>query len=512
MSDHRHTGSTGPTIILIGGPMTVDDGSSLDSRQPVAGDPTSHVTQASLATSLLWWLTASSLVGRLLDSAGESAFALLVGQRSVVELRHDGSLRRTGLRALLPGGTTELELIRTSFDEPLPDSYTEAHRLASWNGTVMGTVGFKTRSPNHRWRFLKGNEFYLDKAGEKIGASILIDTSETLTQGGDLLPDRYADFEKRRLMGDNSILVMPHTHRSESLVRGYLAWVRDGRPAAEKFSPQVTSWDPTAPPNPVHYTCPVPVEAQFGVTGLVQGGEWRDPSDLEAARALLQARYDLKIGIWDLVGNPTLRSALLSSTPQAPAPEEAAAVPAAAARRAQKRVAARAAEKAEAERSLDQIAAFFGPLEVLGWKRPLEGRGFMHLPLTDDYPRWPGDDPSPLAQLEFEVGKRQSTVRVFTILYNQVDISRYVTDRRETLEDIAVPDRCPLGANPRPILWRAPGGWADDIDWPQRIAALSERTFRWRAALHDLCGQCRRAHAKKFQRPHHNHPENSSAQ
>ncbi|WP_406122349.1 hypothetical protein OHQ89_10005 [Streptomyces canus] len=509
MSDRQPTDSTGPMIILIGGPMTVDDGSSLDSRQPVAEDTTSHVTHASLATSLLWWLTASSLVGRLLDSAGASAFALLVGQRSVVELRHDGSLRRTGLRAVLPGGTTELDLIRTSFDEPLPETYTETHRLESWNGTVMGTVGFKTKAPSRRWRFLKGSEFYLDRAGERIGAAVLIDTSETLTQVGDLLPGRYAEFEKRRLTGDNSVLVMPHTHRSESLVRGYLAWVRGGRPAAEKISAPVTTWDPTAPPDPVHYTCPVPIEAQFGVTGLVQDGEWRDPSDLEAARALLQARYDLKIGIWDLVGNPTLRSALLSSTLQAPAPAEVAPIPAGAAQRAQKRVTARTIEKAEAEHSLNQIATSFGPLEVQGWKRPAERRGFMRLPLTDDYPRWPGDDPFPLVQLEFEISKRQSSVSVSTILYNQVDVSQYVTDRRETFESIAAPDRCQLG-NSRPILWRALGGWADDVDWLQRTTALAEHTRRWRAALQELCSQCRHAHAKKFQRaqlpPHDGEP------
>lgn len=505
MSGHQHASSTGPTIILIGGPMTVDDGSSLDSRQPVANDPTSHVTHASLATSLLWWLTASSLVSRLLDSAGDSAFALLVGQRSVVELRHDGSLRRTGLRAVLPGGTTELELIRTSFDEPLPDSYAEAHRLESWDGTLMGTVGFKTKPPSRRWRFLKGNEFYLAKAGKRIAATVLIDTSETLTQGGNLLPDRYADFEQRRLTTDKSILVMPHTHRSESLVRGYLAWVHEGRPAAQKITAPVTTWDPTAPPDPVHYTCPVPIEAQFGVTGLVQDGEWRNPSDLEAARALLQARYDLKIGIWDLAENPTLRSALLSPTPQTPAPARVAPVPAGAAKRAQKRVTAKIAEKVQAQNSLDQIAAHLRPLEAQGWKRPTEGRGFMLLPLTNEYPQWPGDDPSPLVQLEFEVSKRQSLVSAFTILYNQVDISQYVTERQGIFEEIAAPDRCQLG-NSHPILWRAPGGWADDVDWPERTATLSERTLHWRAALEDFCSQCRHAHGKKFHwspRPFH---------
>ena len=66
----------GTRIILIGGPMTVDDGSTLDSRQPVTGDPGSSVRLASLASSLLWWTTVSSLVGQILDSAGNDPYAL----------------------------------------------------------------------------------------------------------------------------------------------------------------------------------------------------------------------------------------------------------------------------------------------------------------------------------------------------------------------------------------------------------------------------------------------------
>ena len=73
-------------------------------------------------------------------------------------------------------------------------------------------------------------------------------------------------------------------------------------------------------PDPIAYTCPVPVQADFTVTGLVQNGEWQDPSDLEAARSLLQASDDLKIGIWDLVGNATLRRTLLEAVPSAPPP------------------------------------------------------------------------------------------------------------------------------------------------------------------------------------------------
>ncbi len=124
MTDNSH-GSLriGRTIILIGGPMTVDDGSTLDSRQPVTGDPGSSVRLDSLASSLLWWTTVSSLVGQILDSAGDDPYALVIGNRSVVELRQDGRLRRLGLRSILSGGTSTVELIRTHRHEPLPAGY-----------------------------------------------------------------------------------------------------------------------------------------------------------------------------------------------------------------------------------------------------------------------------------------------------------------------------------------------------------------------------------------------------
>ena len=77
MTDNPHDPPrVGQRIILIGGPMTVDDGSTLDSRQPVTGDPASNVTRVSLATSLLWWTTASSLVGQILDSKENDPYAL----------------------------------------------------------------------------------------------------------------------------------------------------------------------------------------------------------------------------------------------------------------------------------------------------------------------------------------------------------------------------------------------------------------------------------------------------
>lgn len=72
------------------------------------------------------------------------------------------------------------------------------------------------------------------------------------------------------------------------------------------------------------------------MTGLIKDGLWQDPSDLEAARALLQARFDLRIGIWDLASNPTLRKTLLDGQPSTPAPADPVPIPNAAAGRARR--------------------------------------------------------------------------------------------------------------------------------------------------------------------------------
>ena len=43
------------SIILIGGNMVLDDGSELDSRQPIADDPKSEFSLKALQNSRDWW-------------------------------------------------------------------------------------------------------------------------------------------------------------------------------------------------------------------------------------------------------------------------------------------------------------------------------------------------------------------------------------------------------------------------------------------------------------------------
>ncbi len=504
--------SNAVTVVLIGGPMTVDDGSTLDSRQPIIGDPSSRITRASLATSLLWWTTVTSLVNPILDSSAPDAFALVIGSRSVVEVRPDGDLRRIRLRSLLPGGSTTADVLRC-IDEPLPDGYelVAQENFQQWKESdgykrVEILFGYRIHRGSERWVFLDRGEYYLHLAAPRMRPCVIVDTSwgEEIDEEGkehEPFAGSFREFEKKRMAGREVVVVMPHTHRTEVFLQKYVKWVAAGRPEdnSARWSPPLpTSWDPTAPPDPVRYSCPVPVEAQFKVTGFLRDGEWRNPADLEAARSLLQARYDLKIGIWDLVNNATLRRTLLEAVPPDELPPTSIEVPSAAAQRAQRQVARRMAERAREEEARHSIDAPLRPLSDIGWTN-LIPRCDLCLPLTDLVPlstirraaSWPDDEPYPLVQLELTISKRYCDVSVFTIMYNQVDLRRYVHARRELLEEIAAPDACDLTGSGTISLYRRPGGWADDVDWSTVSAAIADRSSRWREAFEDLCQECR---------------------
>ena len=364
MSGPDAPGQDGPTVILIGGPMTADDGTMLDSRQPMDGDPSCQVIRSGLAGSLLWWITATSVVSPILDSAGDDAFALIIGTRSVTELRPDGTLKRTSLRSFLPGGTTNVELIRSA-DQPLPARYTPVPE--SPFGQVNGILGVDRGQGGRRWRFFNGNEFYLPHAAPLITPAVIIDTSKSLMDGAEVNTRQLENLHHARFLSSNTVLVLPHIHRAEALITAYHQWAarRWYGPSGAQADAQ---WDPDAPPDPIRYTDLVPIRADFRITGLSHAGTWQDHADLEAARRLLQARYDLKIGIWDLARNPVLRRTLLQATPIPDTPAETTPVPAAAARRAQRRVTAALAEEASRRQALAEIAAHLAPLYEQGWE------------------------------------------------------------------------------------------------------------------------------------------------
>jgi hypothetical protein len=97
------SGPATPMFLLIGGEMLVEGGHKVDTRQPLDGDEWGEAMMRTLANSWLWWNIASSVVLPILEAAGPEAYALIVGQKSVLDLKGDGSTTRTGLKALLTG-------------------------------------------------------------------------------------------------------------------------------------------------------------------------------------------------------------------------------------------------------------------------------------------------------------------------------------------------------------------------------------------------------------------------
>lgn len=136
-----------PLIVLVGGVMTLADGSRLDSRQEIEGDPESRAIRRSMARSWLWWMTTSSLVMPILDERGPDAYALLIGERSVIDLRRDGGVRRIGLGVLLQGGVDRISVTRTSMDDSLPAGYEDVTTLRAWNGESLGPSELNAASP-----------------------------------------------------------------------------------------------------------------------------------------------------------------------------------------------------------------------------------------------------------------------------------------------------------------------------------------------------------------------------
>ncbi|MHB1783673.1 MAG: hypothetical protein ACYCTE_13520 [Acidimicrobiales bacterium] len=486
------------TIVLVGGEMKLEDGSTIDTRQTIEGDPACHAIHSSLAGSLWWWTTTISLVEPLLRMGSGDLFALVIGNRTVTDPRGSGA-KRTGLSKFLPGGSTELEITRVMKDAPFPRGFEELWHDNDQEGRVWSRIGVKVKDPSRHWRFLKGNEFYLPRVGATVDPSVLVDTSESTVSGERMYSGRYAQFEKARLFAERMVIVMPHTQRTESLVRGYLRWVTNGRPTPRY--PSQPAWDPDAPPDPTRFTRVTPASATFAVTGLVRGGEWVDPGPLEAARQLLEARYDLKIGIWDLVDNDILRNSLLETIPKSVVPSAPVVVPTAATTRAARQVDEVLDERAEERSAMARISAQMGPLDAIGWKASETDRGwFRTFPLTEPVQRWGANRPDALARLEMSIKKRSAAITAFTVMYNLgISVAEYAAERTSLFERLAWPASIAVHEG-HPVVWTASGGWGDDVDWTEWVGLLAEKTGLWREAFSELAERCLRVQREQEER------------
>ena len=80
-----------PTVVLVGGTLTLSDGSRIDSRQRLKDASTARAVRGALVASSDWWATVASLVVPSLDDT-HGGFAL-ADSHSVTRVARDGSVR-----------------------------------------------------------------------------------------------------------------------------------------------------------------------------------------------------------------------------------------------------------------------------------------------------------------------------------------------------------------------------------------------------------------------------------
>jgi hypothetical protein len=474
-----------PTIILVGGTFTADTGEHLDSRQPFADDPRSTTARQALAGSELWWLVTASLVLPLLDAEGDDSFAIAGGAKSVVTPRPDGTVRRRRLASVLQGG------VRPS-------------------------------KSNGRWKVTYGAGLW-----REVDTHVLVDTTSMFWQYASALDD-YGEFEQNWLRQKNLIIVGVHTHADTIYLNGYTEWVAAGRPQ-QAGGPQLPRRQSSA--DGLHAV--LPVQAEFRVTGVVQNGTWIDPAPLEAARALLQARFDLRLGIWDLVTNDTLRATLLNETP----------IPAAPVTLAQKtvgaheRTAAWRAQRTEKQKSADAyrqaMSQRLSALDAYGWTTALPGvRGDVDpvhpyrrsllvavAPDCDDpeaHPRHPRLQPgTPILWIQLEIVPYAiSTTRVELVAPPvpgttcKTIVPAFYERQMPQLTKIATPypsSGCTTfhsgGYTTYELMGFGGSVGVGKADWAQRIASVADRTSAWLELFAPLSKKCREAITAANPRP-----------
>ncbi|MBE5469514.1 hypothetical protein E3G67_001443 [Mycobacteroides abscessus] len=459
-----------PTIVLIGGRYTTDGGDQLDSRQPFADDTHSSIPLKTLSTSELWWDTVSSLVLPLLEARGDDAVAKIGGPRTLMSPNPNGPVLRRRLAGVLPGG------VRTP----------------------------KKRAG--RWRLVEMSQMWEDDED----AAVVVDTWGWYWFNAMSASD-FAHFEKTWLSQDNLVIVAPHTHAATVFLDGYIQWVAEGRyPHTLDMPLPPYNWDLGQIPV-------VPIEADFHVTGVLQDGSWVDPAPLEAARALLQTRFDLRIGLWDLATNDTLRTTLLREAPVLAAPETVASRPSPVVAHEQRMKADRTPEQVERDDAWAAAAEVLKTLDAHGWTADLpdsagnvdpDAKYTRSLPLAfvpeldpaDDRPRHPALRPGkPILWLHCSFRPAvEHTVGLIVVPPTSqrlhYEIGMFFFDNRLEFESASAPYDANgvTSGGRRGVTFHsiARFGGPDPAGWQDRIEFIKQKTQTWRTLLLPVIDMC----------------------
>lgn len=321
------------TVVLIGGTATLIDGGEIDTRSAHEDDPLSSVAHAVAANSTDWWETATSLVGPMVDATDHLKQASVFGKRTVARVEATGETKRQRLSTFLEGGVAAVkdETVTKRFDDAdwLLNSY-ELHAKRQLN--------------------------------EDLRCNLFVSTDEemfTVRYEKQPLFERFETF-----VDPGSVLIVPHTRLVERFLQAYSEHVNLSRaPAMGHFL------EPENERSLAEHHPPIATNATFQVTGLFAANNWQSPTALEAARRLMQTRFDLQLGLWDVVNDEPLREALLDEKPLAAVGQETVPLPGSYLSYAKSKIAEREQHERDAEEEqnalLEQASTM---LSAKGWR------------------------------------------------------------------------------------------------------------------------------------------------
>lgn len=267
------------TVILIGGTAQLAGGGDIDTRREYLTDPLCNVPHRVAANSLLWWEAATSLVIPMIDSTDHLSQASIFGQRTLAEVSPVGETKRKRLMSVLEGTVAAVK----------DETVAKAFKDAAW---LLSTYDLHNKR----------------RLNDDLKCQLFVSTDASLFTASWANQPLFRAFE--RFVEPGSVLIVPHTRLVERFLNAYSEWVNLARePNITDFLVEEDAVDlaKAAPPSTS--------SATFEVTGLFAANSWQNPRPLEAARRLKQERFDLDIGLWDLVNDEPLRQALLEEEP-----------------------------------------------------------------------------------------------------------------------------------------------------------------------------------------------------
>jgi hypothetical protein len=301
----------GPTIVLIGGEMTLEEGGRVDSRQTLQGDDWDFVLRAALTRSERWWDEARKLADAILKHDGEGSWALIWAPKTILRYRGGGEAKRIRIASVFPG-------IRS------------LHEFETGKRGPVGSV-IDADACGGQYR-LFGYPLRFEDLEAFRPPSVFVGGHPTLASDSysvrPLLP-----FDVVLHKWPNTVLVQPHTPLTERSADDLVRWYELGRRLRPEKPPRGLGADDQirwyqqaemdrasdrprfdqfiAAATAFRHHKPVVLDADFQVTRFIDSGSEAIAADLAAAGDFVAGRFDLDIGLWDLARDPLLRRTLL---------------------------------------------------------------------------------------------------------------------------------------------------------------------------------------------------------